>query len=108
MIRGPPCPYKGPGYSLISNSREPSFLTREVGAGDRKEEEMAYSGWRKFSSALLSAVALAAAFAAPATAAPGTARYPAGGSAFDGGAEGWEATEASCTVTILCTTSGGY
>jgi hypothetical protein len=34
--------------------------------------------------------------------------YPAGGSTFTGGAQGWEATEASCTAAPLCTASGGY
>jgi hypothetical protein len=37
-----------------------------------------------------------------------TAVYPAGGSTFTGGAQGWEATEASCNVPALCTASGGY
>jgi hypothetical protein len=34
--------------------------------------------------------------------------YPAGGSTFTGGAQGWEVTEATCTVATLCTASGGY
>jgi hypothetical protein len=53
-------------------------------------------------------VALAALclLAGPATAA--TDAYPAGGSTFSGGAQGWEATEASCNVAVLCTASGGY
>jgi hypothetical protein len=33
--------------------------------------------------------------------------YPAGGSTFTGGAQGWEVTEASCNVP-LCTAGGGY
>jgi hypothetical protein len=37
-----------------------------------------------------------------------TAVYPAGGSTFTGGAQGWEATEASCNAPALCTASGGY
>jgi hypothetical protein len=37
-----------------------------------------------------------------------TSVYPAGGSTFSGGAQGWEATEASCNVPALCTASGGY
>jgi hypothetical protein len=38
-----------------------------------------------------------------------TSVYPAGGSTFSGGAQGWEATEASCSVPApLCTASGGY
>jgi hypothetical protein len=34
--------------------------------------------------------------------------YPAGAGTFTGGAQGWEATEASCNVPALCTASGGY
>ena len=34
--------------------------------------------------------------------------YPAGGGTFTGGPQGWEATEATCNVTALCTASGGY
>jgi hypothetical protein len=34
--------------------------------------------------------------------------YPAGGSAFDGGPQGWQVTEASCNAGPLCTASGGY
>jgi hypothetical protein len=34
--------------------------------------------------------------------------YPAGGSTFTGGAEGWQATEAGCNVALLCTAEGGY
>jgi hypothetical protein len=34
--------------------------------------------------------------------------YPAGSGTFTGGAQGWEATEASCNVPALCTASGGY
>ncbi len=34
--------------------------------------------------------------------------YPAGGSGFDGGPQGWQVTEASCNVGSLCTASGGY
>ncbi len=37
-----------------------------------------------------------------------TGVYPAGGSTFTGGPQGWEATEASCNVPALCTASGGY
>jgi hypothetical protein len=38
-----------------------------------------------------------------------TSVYPAGSSTFTGGAQGWEATEASCNVSApLCTASGGY
>jgi hypothetical protein len=52
-------------------------------------------------------VAVAAALlASPAQAA--TSVYPAGGGTFTGGAQGWEATEASCSVPALCTASGGY
>jgi hypothetical protein len=44
--------------------------------------------------------------AGPATAA--TNVYPAGGGTFTGGAQGWEAIDASCNVPTLCTASGGY
>jgi hypothetical protein len=38
-----------------------------------------------------------------------TSVYPAGSGTFTGGAQGWEATEASCNVPApLCTASGGY
>jgi hypothetical protein len=52
-------------------------------------------------------IAVAAALlASPAGAA--TTVYPAGGSTFTGGAQGWEVTAASCSVPALCTASGGY
>jgi hypothetical protein len=44
--------------------------------------------------------------AGPATAA--TNVYPAGGGTFTGGAQGWQLTEATCSVPALCTASGGY
>lgn len=51
-------------------------------------------------------VALVAALAsAPAA---GAAVYPSGAGQFDGGAEGWQATEAGCNVPALCSASGGY
>jgi len=34
--------------------------------------------------------------------------YPAGGSDFSGGPQGWRVTEASCNAGALCTASGGY
>src|SRR6478672_5086875 len=34
--------------------------------------------------------------------------YPAGGSGFNGGAQGWQVTDASCNAGPLCTASGGY
>ncbi|HEV7481944.1 MAG TPA: hypothetical protein VGO13_02465 [Solirubrobacterales bacterium] len=37
-----------------------------------------------------------------------TSVYPAGGGTFTDGAQGWEATEASCNVPALCSASGGY
>jgi hypothetical protein len=49
---------------------------------------------------------VAALLASPAQAA--TTVYPAGGSTFTGGAQGWEATEATCTAAPLCIASGGY
>jgi hypothetical protein len=45
-------------------------------------------------------------FTGPAQAA--TNVYPPGHGTFTGGAQGWEATEASCNVSISCTASGGY
>jgi hypothetical protein len=36
------------------------------------------------------------------------AAYPAGGSGFDGGPQGWQVTEAGCNAGGLCTASGGY
>ncbi len=52
-------------------------------------------------------IAVAAALlASPAGAA--TTVYPAGGSTFTGGAQGWEVTESTCTAAPLCTASGGY
>lgn len=44
--------------------------------------------------------------AAPVRAA--TAVYPQGGGQFNGGAEGWQVTGASCDVAVFCTASGGY
>lgn len=37
-----------------------------------------------------------------------TTVYPAAAGTFTGGAQGWEATDASCNVPALCTASGGY
>src|SRR5215218_4612207 len=34
--------------------------------------------------------------------------YPAGAGQFNGGAEGWQVTEASCNVPVLCSADGGY
>ncbi len=51
-------------------------------------------------------VAAACLVAGPAHAA--TNVYPAGAWTFTGGAQGWEATDASCNVPALCTASGGY
>ncbi len=34
--------------------------------------------------------------------------YPAGGSGFSGGPQGWQVTEAGCSAGPLCTASGGY
>jgi hypothetical protein len=34
--------------------------------------------------------------------------YPAGGGTFSGGAQGWQVTDASCNVPLLCSASGGY
>lgn len=37
-----------------------------------------------------------------------TDTYPAGGGTFTGGPQGWQVTDASCNVPMLCTASGGY
>jgi hypothetical protein len=42
------------------------------------------------------------------SAAAATDVYPAGAGTFSGGAQGWEVTEASCSVPLLCTADGGY
>lgn len=57
----------------------------------------------------LTLVALAA-FAATLIAIPAAsaATYPGGAGQFDGAAEGWQVTEASCNVPTLCTARGGY
>ncbi len=34
--------------------------------------------------------------------------YPAGGSTFTAGPEGWKVSAASCSVALLCTAEGGY
>lgn len=44
--------------------------------------------------------------AAPAGAA--TSVYPGGAGQFNGGAEGWQVTEASCNAPLLCSAGGGY
>lgn len=56
--------------------------------------------------ALLAAGLLALVLAIPASAAASV--YPGGAGQFDGGAEGWQVTEASCNVPLLCSASGGY
>jgi hypothetical protein len=53
-------------------------------------------------------VALAAIAAMIIPAAGAANPYPSGAGQFDGGAEGWQATEASCNVPVLCVASGGY
>ncbi|HEU4392809.1 MAG TPA: hypothetical protein VFR04_04130 [Solirubrobacterales bacterium] len=50
------------------------------------------------------AVAAMLLLAGPASAAV----YPAGGSGFSGGAEGWQVTSAGCDAEPVCTASGGY
>ncbi len=52
----------------------------------------------------MAAAAMLLLLAGPASAAV----HPAGGSGFNGDAEGWQVTEASCNVPALCTASGGY
>jgi hypothetical protein len=34
--------------------------------------------------------------------------YPAGAGTFSGGAQGWQVTDASCNVPLLCSADGGY
>jgi hypothetical protein len=52
--------------------------------------------------------AACAAFCLVAGPAAATQVYPAGGSTFTGGAQGWEVTEVSCNAPTICTASGGY
>jgi hypothetical protein len=56
----------------------------------------------------LAIVALVLTLSAGANQARAASVYPAGGGTFTGGAQGWEATEASCNVPALCAASGGY
>ncbi|HEY6729431.1 MAG TPA: hypothetical protein VI039_00185 [Solirubrobacterales bacterium] len=51
---------------------------------------------------------MAALFAQVAPASAATSVYPAGGSEFNGSAEGWQVTEASCNVPLFCSADGGY
>src|SRR3954449_9948802 len=60
--------------------------------------------WRGGSVLAVAVLALLA-LAAPVAAAD---TYPDGGGQFNGGAEGWQVTGASCDVSALCTASGGY
>jgi hypothetical protein len=53
------------------------------------------------------AVAAACLVAGPAAQAA-TDVYPAGAGTFTGGSQGWQVTDASCNVPVLCTASGGY
>lgn len=53
-------------------------------------------------------VGMAAAILLLAAAQAGAAVYPAGGSSFSGGPQGWQVTEAECDTDSLCTASGGY
>lgn len=62
-------------------------------------------GYRKF-TALCATATVFMLFAGTAQAA--NVEYPQGGSGFNGGAENWEATEATCTIPVLCTSSGAY
>src|SRR6476646_2042199 len=57
---------------------------------------------------MLVAVAVTAVFAQIAPAGAATSVYPDGGGEFNGGAEGWQVTAASCNVPVLCSASGGY
>jgi hypothetical protein len=61
--------------------------------------------WRGESVLVALAAVAATLFLIPAA---GAAVYPTGAGRFDGGAEGWETTEASCNVPLFCSASGGY
>lgn len=54
------------------------------------------------------AVVAAACLVAGPAAQAATDTYPAGGGTFTGGPQGWQVTDASCNVPVLCTASGGY
>src|SRR4051794_23894116 len=62
-------------------------------------------GYRKF-TAICAAGAAFMLLAGTAQAA--NVQYPKGAGSFNGGAEGWQATEASCTLPVLCTAGGAY
>jgi hypothetical protein len=47
-------------------------------------------------------------FAAAGSAAAATTSYPAGGSGFNGGAEGWTPGGASCNLPLLCSAEAAY
>jgi hypothetical protein len=59
-----------------------------------------------FGAVVSACLVMALGWAAPAGA--GTVVYPNGGSGFTGGPEGWTVAEASCSVPLSCTASGGY
>jgi hypothetical protein len=75
---------------------ERTIVTRSIGT--RIWSAAAIGAWLSAAILLFSA--------GPARAA--TDVYPAGGSTFTGGAEGWEVTSAGCSVAVLCTAEGGY
>lgn len=54
------------------------------------------------------AAALLALGVPAASAGAATSVHPDGAGQFDGGAEGWQVTEASCNVPLLCSAGGGY
>jgi hypothetical protein len=64
-----------------------------------------WGGYRKISVICATAAAL---FVMVGTAQAASTAYPKGGGSFTGGPEGWETTEASCNIAVLCTASGGY
>lgn len=66
---------------------------------------MLSSGYRKFTALCVAATAFML-FAGTAQAA--NVEYPKGGGSFNGGAEGWETTEAGCNLPALCTAGGAY
>lgn len=62
--------------------------------------------WRGGSALVLLVACAATHIAIPAASAAEV--YPDGAARFNGGAEGWEATEASCNAPLFCSASGGY
>jgi hypothetical protein len=64
-------------------------------------------GWRHAIGSTVLA-ALVGAYLAVCASVASAAVYPAGGTDFSGGAQGWVTTEASCNAPAFCSASGGY